>query len=78
MNIIDGNASLASTTIEAQSVGGITNTGDAYLTAANANLEIGQLQKEIGKFKFTEQTGNEDVVFPNSPSTWKAICRIKM
>lgn len=62
MNIVDGSSSLASTTIAYQSVGGITNTGSAYLTAANANLEIGQLQKEIGKFKFTEATGYEDVV----------------
>ncbi len=58
MAIIDGNASLASTTISGQSVGG---SATQPASTASGNLNIGDLQKEIAKFRFTEQTGNEDV-----------------
>src|SRR3989339_767641 len=58
MAIIDGNASLASTTISGQSVGGATTQP---ASTASGNLQIGDLQKEVAKFRFTENSGNEDV-----------------
>src|SRR3989338_7780661 len=59
MSIIDGNASLASTTISGQSVGGSANQP---ASTASGNANIGDVQKEVAKFRFTEQSGNEDVV----------------
>ncbi len=58
MNIIDGNASLASTTVSGLAVGG-SNAQPA--STASGNLQIGDMQKEVAKFRFTEQSGNEDV-----------------
>ncbi len=58
MAIIDGNASLASTTISGQSVGG---SATQPASTAAGNLNIGDVQKEVAKFRFTEQSGNEDV-----------------
>lgn len=58
MAVIDGNASLASTTITGLSVGGsVTQPA----STASGNLNIGDLQKEVAKFRFTELSGNEDV-----------------
>jgi len=59
MSIIDGNASLAAFTVTGQSVGG-SATQPASTASGNAN--IGDLQKEVAKFRFTETSGNEDVV----------------
>ncbi len=59
MAIIDGNASLASTTISGQSVGG---SAAQPASTASGNLNIGDVQKEVAKFRFTEQSGNEDVM----------------
>jgi hypothetical protein len=56
--IIDGNASLASTTISALSVGGQSSQP---ASTASGNLNIGDVQKDVAKFRFTEQSGNEDV-----------------
>jgi hypothetical protein len=56
MSIISGSSSLASTTVAALGVGGNALSTDA------GNVAIGDTNKEIGKFRFTEQTGNEDVV----------------
>lgn len=58
MAIIDGNASLASTTITGQSVGGAI--GSANIATAG-NLSIGDVQKEVAKFRFAETSGNEDI-----------------
>lgn len=58
MAIIDGNASLASTTISGLSVGG---SSSQPASTASGNLQIGDVQKEVAKFRFTEQSGNEDV-----------------
>ena len=58
MAIIDGNASLASTTITGVAVGG---SATQPLSTAAGNLQIGDLQKEVAKFKFSEVSGNEDV-----------------
>ena len=58
MSIIDGNASLAATTVTGQSVGG-SATQPASTASGNAN--IGDVQKEVAKFRFTETSGNEDM-----------------
>ena len=58
MSIIDGNASLASVTISGQSEGGSANQPSA---SASGNLNIGDKQKEVAKFRFAETSGNEDV-----------------
>lgn len=58
MAIIDGNASLAAYTVSGQSVGG-QSTQPA--STASGNLQIGDLQKEVAKFRFTESSGNEDI-----------------
>jgi hypothetical protein len=58
MAIIDGNASLASTTLSGLSVGG---SSSQPASTASGNLQIGDVQKEVAKFRFTEQSGNEDV-----------------
>jgi hypothetical protein len=58
MNIVDGASSLATFTITGQSVGG-SNSQPA--STASGNLNIGDLQKEIAKFRFTESSGFEDV-----------------
>jgi len=60
MSIIDGNASLAIVSSTNVAVGGITNGSEA--TIALANISVGDVGKEIAKFKFTESSGNEDVV----------------
>lgn len=58
MAIIDGNASLASYTVSGQSVGG---QATQPASTASGNLQIGDLQKEVAKFRFTESSGNEDI-----------------
>ncbi len=54
MSIIDGNASLASTTVTAQAEGGAAASG-------TGNTNVGDMAKEVGKFRFTENSGNEDI-----------------
>ncbi len=56
MSIVEGSASLASTTVSAVAVGGASSA-----TLAAGNLQIGDMQKELAKFRFTESSGNEDV-----------------
>jgi hypothetical protein len=58
MAVIDGNASLASTTVSGLSVGG---SASQPASTASGNLNIGDVQKEVAKFRFTELSGNEDV-----------------
>ncbi|TSC84710.1 MAG: hypothetical protein G01um101413_94 [Parcubacteria group bacterium Gr01-1014_13] len=58
MSIIDGNASLGAFTVTGQSVGGSANQP---ASTAAGNLNIGDLQKEVAKFRFTETSGNEDL-----------------
>lgn len=58
MSIIDGNASLAAYTVTGQSVGGSANQP---ASTASGNLNIGDLQKEVAKFRFNETSGNENV-----------------
>ena len=59
MAIIDGNASLANVSTTAQSVGGAATQP---ASTASGNLNIGDVQKEVSKVRFTENSGNEDVV----------------
>ncbi|MEK7131240.1 MAG: hypothetical protein AAB797_00710, partial [Patescibacteria group bacterium] len=59
MAIIDGVSSLASTTVVAQSEGG---SATQPASTASGNLNIGDLQKEVFKVRFTEGSGYEDVV----------------
>ena len=59
MNIVDGSTSLGAYGISAVAVGGIT---DGTQSTANGNMAVGDLQKEIGRFRFTESSGNEDLV----------------
>jgi hypothetical protein len=54
MSIVDGAASLADVAVEGQGVGGTTDGG-------SANVSIGET-KEIGKFKFTQSNGKNDIV----------------
>lgn len=58
MSIIDGNASLGAYTVTGQSVGG-SATQPASTASGNAN--IGDMQKEVAKFRFSETSGNEDL-----------------
>jgi hypothetical protein len=58
MAVIDGNASLAGVTVSGQSVGGASSQP---ASTAAGNLNIGDVQKEVAKFRFTETSGNEDV-----------------
>ncbi len=58
MAIVDGNSSLAAFTVTGQSVGGSANQP---ASTASGNLNIGDVQKEVAKFRFTETSGNEDV-----------------
>src|SRR3989344_6414993 len=58
MSIIDGNASLAAYTVTGQSVGG---SATQPASTASGNLQIGDMQKEVAKFRFSETSGNEDI-----------------
>lgn len=57
MSITDGTTSLAAYTITAQTVGGAGAS-----SATVGNVDIGNLEKEVGKFQFTETSSHEDVV----------------
>ena len=59
MSIIDGASAVASFTVASSSVGGITDGSES--TASAANVEIGAVQKEVAKFRFTETSGLEDM-----------------
>jgi len=54
MSVVDGSSALSTVSVDAQSVGGNTASGDA------ANVEIGET-KEVAKVKLTEGTGRNDV-----------------
>ena len=56
MSITDGTTSLAAYTLDDQVVGGVSNV------TTTGNIDIGDLAKEIGKFKFTETSSHEDMV----------------
>ena len=58
MAIIDGNASLGAVTVSGVAVGG---SATQPASTAAGNLNIGDMQKELAKFQFTETSGNEDV-----------------
>jgi hypothetical protein len=58
MAIVDGSSSLAAYSISGQSVGG---SSSQPASTASGNLNIGDMQKEVAKFRFTESSGNEDV-----------------
>ncbi len=58
-SIIDGGSSLAAFTIAGQSVGG-SATQPASTASGNAN--IGDVQKEVAKFRFSETSGYEDML----------------
>lgn len=58
MAIIDGNSSLASTTVSGQTVGGAATQP---ASTASGNVNIGDLQKEVLKVRFTESSGYEDL-----------------
>ncbi|HSR88846.1 MAG TPA: hypothetical protein VLK22_00405 [Candidatus Udaeobacter sp.] len=58
MSIVDGNSSLAAFSVTGQSVGG---SATQPASTASGNLNIGDMQKEVAKFRFAETSGNEDV-----------------
>lgn len=53
-SLTDGTSSLADLTVDAQGVGGLTNTTDP------GNVEIGDT-KDVGKFQLTQSNGKHDV-----------------
>ncbi len=54
MSLVDGSSSLATFTVTTTAVGGNTASGDT------GNVSIGEV-KEIGKFKFTQANGKNDI-----------------
>ncbi len=57
MNVVDGSSSLSGVDVEVQAVGGLSSEPSS---ATTGNVEIGET-KEIAKFKFTENTGRNDI-----------------
>lgn len=53
---------LGAFTLNAQTVGG---NSESFPASGSGNLEIGLVQKELGKFQITESTGQEDLLLQN-------------